>query len=157
MKDISAALAQWGQDEINQLEREQRYELALNGEPIPLTVEDVEITSEDIPGWSVAREGNLTVALDINVTDELKKEGVARDLVNRIQNLRKDQGLDVQDKISVRVERGNALIDDAIETHKAYISQETQATELVLVDTLSEATTLEMDEGIVKLAVTAAK
>ena len=154
MKDISAALARWGQNEINQLEREQHYPLALNGEHIPLTVDDVEITSEDIPGWSVAREGNLTVALDINVTDELKKEGVARDLVNRIQNLRKDQGLDVQDKISVRVERGNTLVDDAIQTHKTYICQETQAVELVLVDTLSEATTLEMDDGVVKVKVT---
>ena len=155
MKDISAALAQWGQDEINQLEREQRYELALNGEPIPLTVEDVEITSEDIPGWSVAREGNLTVALDINVTDELRKEGVARDLVNRIQNLRKDQGLDVQDKIRVRVERGNPEVDEAIQSHKAYICQETQAVELILTDdTLSEATTLEMDEAVVKIRLT---
>ena len=154
MKDISAALAQWGQKEINQLERDQRYELALNGEHIPLTVEDVEITSEDIPGWSVAREGNLTVALDINVTDELKKEGVARDLVNRIQNLRKDQGLDVQDKIRVQVERGNALVDEAIEAHKAYICQEIQAVELTLTnDTLSDATTLEMDETVVKIKV----
>ena len=158
MKDISAALAQWGQQEINQLEREQHYELALNGEQIPLTVEDVEITSEDIPGWSVAREGNLTVALDINVTDDLKKEGVARDLVNRIQNLRKDQGLDVQDKIRVQVERGNALVDEAIQTHKAYICQETQAVELTLTDdTLSDAAALEMDEGVVKLALTVVK
>ena len=155
MKDISAALAQWGQEEINQLEREQRYELALNGEHIPLTVEDVEITSEDIPGWSVAREGTLTVALDINVTDELKKEGVARDLVNRIQNLRKDQGLDVQDKIRVRVEQGNPMVDEAIRAHKAYICQETQALELLLTDdTLSNATALEMDEATVKINLT---
>ncbi len=150
-KEISEALAQWGADEINQLEREQRYELVLNGTSVPLTLEDVEISSEDIPGWSVAREGNLTVALDITVTDELKKEGVARDLVNRIQNLRKDQGLDVQDKIKIQVEQGNALVDAAIQAHKAYICQETQATELLLVDTLSEATALEMDEGVVKV------
>ena len=154
MKDISAALAQWGPEEINQLEREQRYELALNGEAIPLTVEDVEITSEDIPGWSVAREGNLTVALDINLTDELRREGMARDLVNRIQNLRKDQGLDVQDKIRVRIERGNSLVDEAIEVHKEYICQETQAVELSLTDdTLSEATALEMDEVKVNVRV----
>ena len=151
MKDIAKALAQWGPDEINQLEREQCYELPLNGEAISLTLEDVEISSEDIPGWSVAREGNLTVALDITVTDELKKEGVARDLVNRIQNLRKDQGLDVQDKIEIQVERGNDLMDAAIQAHKAYICQETQARELQLVDTLSEATALEMDEGEVKI------
>ena len=153
VKEIAKALAQWGSDEINQLEREQRYELALNGESVPLTLEDVEISSEDIPGWSVAREGNLTVALDITVTDELKKEGVARDLVNRIQNLRKDQGLEVQDKIQIRVVQGNALVDEAIQTHKAYICQETQAVELTLTnDTLSDAAALEMDEGVVKLA-----
>jgi isoleucyl-tRNA synthetase len=152
MKEISKALAQWGADEINQLEREQRYELALNGESVPLTLEDVEISSEDIPGWSVAREGNLTVALDITVTDELKKEGVARDLVNRIQNLRKDQGLEVQDKIEISVKQGNALVDAAIQAHKAYICQETQATELQLVNTLSDATALEMDEGVVAVS-----
>ncbi len=151
MKDISAALAQWGQDEINQLEREQRYELSLGDTQVPLTVEDVEITSEDIPGWSVAREGNLTVALDINITDELKREGMARDLVNRIQNLRKDQGLEVQDKIQVSVEQGNQLVDEAVEAHRSYISQEVQATELSLVDTLADATTLEMDEVEVKV------
>ncbi len=158
MKEIAKALAQWGSDEINQLEREQRYELALNGESVPLTLEDVEISSEDIPGWSVAREGNLTVALDITVTDELKKEGVARDLVNRIQNLRKDQGLEVQDKIQIRVVQGNVLVDAAIQAHKAYICQETQAVELSLTDnTLSEATTLEMDEGMVKVSLEVVK
>ena len=155
MKDISAALAQWGQPEINQLEQEQRYELALNGESIPLTMEDVEITSEDIPGWSVAREGSLTVALDIHVTDELRKEGVARDLVNRLQNLRKDKGLDVQDKIRIEVERGNPWLEEAIQIHKTYICQETQAVELALADdTLSEASTLEMDDGLVKVSLT---
>ncbi len=153
VKEIAKALTQWGTDEINQLEREQRYELALNGEAISLTLEDVEISSEDIPGWSVAREGSLTVALDITVTDELKKEGVARDLVNRIQNLRKNQGLEVQDKIEISVKQGNALVDAAIQAHKAYICQETQAVELTLTDnTLSDATTLEMDEGTVKVS-----
>ena len=155
MKHISSALAQWGQAEINQLEQEQRYELALNGEHIPLTLEDVEISSEDIPGWSVAREGNLTVALDITVTDELRMEGVARDLVNRLQNLRKDRGLDVQDKIRIQVEQGNEWVDSAIQAHKAYICQETQAVELSLVDhTLSEAATLEMDDGAIKVDLT---
>ena len=158
VKEIAKALTQWGSDEINQLEREQHYELPLNGEAISLTLEDVEINSEDIPGWSVAREGNLTVALDITVTDELKKEGVARDLVNRIQNLRKDQGLEVQDKIKISVKQGNALVDEAIQVHKAYICQETQAVELTLTDdTLSDAAALEMDEGVVRLALTVVK
>ena len=155
MKYISSALAEWGQAEINQLEQEQRYELALSGEHIPLTLEDVEISSEDIPGWSVARGGNLTVALDITVTDELRMEGVARDLVNRLQNLRKDRGLEVQDKIRIQIEQGNAGVDSAIQAHKAYICQETQAVELSLVDhTLSEAATLEMDDGAIKVNLT---
>ena len=153
MKEITQALTQWGQDEINQLEKAQQRELALADGSIFLTPEDVEITSEDIPGWSVAREGNLTVALDINVTDELKQEGLARDLVNRIQNLRKDRGLEVQDKINIQVERHEDFVNDAIETYKSYICQETQALELVVVDQLPEATALLMDDVEVRVRV----
>ena len=153
MKEITQALTQWGQAEINQLEKAQQRELALADGSISLTPEDVEITSEDIPGWSVAREGNLTVALDINVTDELKQEGLARDLVNRIQNLRKDEGLEVQDKISIQIERHEDFVNDAIETYKSYICQETQALELVVVDQLPEATTLLMDDVEVKVRI----
>ncbi|MGB3588164.1 MAG: class I tRNA ligase family protein, partial [Tunicatimonas sp.] len=153
MKDISKAVAQMGQEEINRLEQEQRYELALPQERIMLTTEDVEITSEDIPGWSVAREGNVTVALDITITEELRQEGLARDLVNRIQNLRKDQGLDVQDKIRVKIERGDALLNDTVLSYKDYICQETQALELSTVDTLSTGTSLEIDDLSVKILV----
>ena len=153
MKEITQALAQWGQAEINQLEKAQQRELALTDGSISLTPEDVEITSEDIPGWSVAREGNLTVALDINVTDELKQEGLARDLVNRIQNLRKDMGLEVQDKINIQVERHEDFVNEAIETYKSYICQETQALELAVVNQLPEATALLMDDVEVKVRV----
>ena len=153
MKEITQALAQWGQAEINQLEQAQQRELALTDGSISLTPEDVEITSEDIPGWSVAREGNLTVALDINVTDELKQEGLARDLVNRIQNLRKDRGLEVQDKINIQVERHEDFVNDAIETYKSYICQETQAMELIMVDQLAEATALAMDDVEIKVKI----
>ncbi|MEM9830550.1 MAG: isoleucine--tRNA ligase [Bacteroidota bacterium] len=154
MKDISKAVAQMGQEEINRLEQEQKYELALPQERITLTTEDVEITSEDIPGWSVAREGNITVALDITITEELRQEGLARDLVNRIQNLRKDRGLDVQDKIRVKIAKGDELLNEAIRNHREYICQETQAVELSLANTLSDGTSLEIDDITVSIALT---
>ncbi|WP_277485131.1 isoleucine--tRNA ligase [Catalinimonas alkaloidigena] len=161
MKEISAAVAQMGQEEINQLERENYYELALSDQAIALTVEDVEITSEDIPGWSVAREGNITVALDITVTDELKKEGLARDLVNRIQNLRKDMGLEVQDKIKISIENGDgSLMSEAIQLHKDYICTETQALSLNIVDQgdtaqLADASLLDLDDQQVRIKIEA--
>ncbi len=154
MKDITSAIANMGQAEINRLEQEQQYELDLPDERIKLTMEDVEITSEDIPGWSVAREGNITVALDIHVTDELRKEGIARDLVNRIQNLRKEMGLDVQDKIKVSIEKSDELVNAAIQTHKDYICAETQALSLILTEQLNhEAKVLDMDDRQLKIKI----
>lgn len=156
MKDITAAIAKMGQHEINLLEKEQQYEISLAGERIRLTTEDVEITSEDIPGWSVAKEGNITVALDIHVTDELRKEGIARDLVNRIQNLRKDLGLEVQDKIHISIEKSDPLIAEAIQAYMTYICTETQAQSLQIVDQLpedSEILTLDDMELKIKIVV----
>jgi len=154
MKDISAAVAQMGQEEINRLEQEQQYELALPKERIILTTDDVEITSEDIPGWSVAREGNMTVALDITITEELRQEGIARDLVNRIQNLRKDQGLDVQDKIRVKIKTDDNSVQQAVQAYREYISTETQATSLELVDHLEEGQEVKMDEFELRIQIT---
>ncbi|MEM9674620.1 MAG: DUF5915 domain-containing protein, partial [Bacteroidota bacterium] len=154
MKDISAAVAQMGQEEINRLEQEQQYELALPKERITLTTDDVEITSEDIPGWSVAREGNMTVALDITITEELRQEGIARDLVNRIQNLRKDQGLDVQDKIQVKIKTDHTSVQQAVQAYWEYISTETQATSLELVDHLEKGQEITMDEFELKIQIT---
>ena len=154
MKDITAAVAQLGQAEIRQLEREQQLKLALKDESVVLTPEDVEITSEDIPGWSVASEGDITVALDITITDELKKEGMARDLVNRVQNLRKEMGLEVQDKIWIRIEKSIPLFNEAVETNKQYICNETQALRLEWVDHLDgEHTLLEIDELLIKIKI----
>nr|WKN38963.1 isoleucine--tRNA ligase [Tunicatimonas sp. TK19036] len=154
MKDISAAVAQMGQEEINRLEKEQQYELALPKERITLTAEDVEITSEDIPGWSVAREGNITVALDITITEELRQEGIARDLVNRIQNLRKDQGLDVQDKIHVQIKTDDVPVQQAIQAYQGYIGTETQAISLDLVNQLTEGQEVMMDEFTLMIHIT---
>jgi isoleucyl-tRNA synthetase len=152
MKEISGAINQFTAEDINKIEKEGEYTLNLNSNPVVLTREDVEISFEDIPGWTVASDKNLTVALDITITDELRKEGLARDVVNRIQNIRKDQGLDVQDKIDVAVEDTADLLSEAIEDYSSYICQETQAVDLSKVSTL-EADGLELDIDEFKLNV----
>ena len=146
VKLIAAAISQWGQEDIATIERNGTINLELEGEQVTLSLEDVEISSEDIPGWSVASEGKTTVALDITITEELRQEGVARDLVNRVQNLRKDMGLDVQDKIDIRVLSNEAIINNALSSNKAYICEETQALSIDLVDTLSNGQTVEIDD-----------
>jgi isoleucyl-tRNA synthetase len=105
MKDISVALAAYSQEEIQCFEASGTGEITAGGERIVLHEDDVEITSEDIPGWLVANEGKLTVALDVNITQELKDEGIAREFVNRIQNIRKDSGFEVTDKIAVEIQQ----------------------------------------------------
>ncbi|MCH8319254.1 MAG: class I tRNA ligase family protein, partial [Bacteroidetes bacterium] len=128
MKLLAAAINNMRQEDIAQLERDGNYVIKLNRKKITLTLEDVEISFDDIPGWSVAGVEGITVALDINITDELRQEGIARELVNRIQNLRKDMGFEVQDKINIRVEKNStSMINAAIELHKEYICKETLA------------------------------
>ncbi|MEP2024910.1 MAG: isoleucine--tRNA ligase [Reichenbachiella sp.] len=146
MKDISQKIATFTKEDIAQLEANNKFELDLGDQKISLTLEDVEISSQDIPGWLVASENGLTVALDIQLSEELKQEGVARDLVNRIQNLRKDNGLEVQDKIAVQLQSSDELLNASVEAFKSYICQETQANELTLVSALDGGQALEMDE-----------
>ena len=146
MKAIAGALAQLNKDGISQFEREENYELNLGEEFINLTLEDVEISSEDIPGWLVANEGNLTVALDVNISEELKQEGIARDMVNRIQNLRKDMGMEVQDKIAITIGSSDEVIKKSLTNFKTYICEETQAKELDFSENDDGSELLEMDE-----------
>jgi isoleucyl-tRNA synthetase len=146
MKEISTAINQFSAEDISRIENDNEYLLNLNGNPITLTREDVEITFDDIPGWTVASDKNVTVALDITITDELREEGLARDVVNRVQNLRKDQGLDVQDKIQIDIRNTNDLLISAIEGYKEYICQETQALELQILPELEDTLELEIDE-----------
>ena len=155
MKLVAAAIGQWTKAEIAEIEKNGTINISLEGEPASLLLEDVEISSEDIPGWSVASEGKVTVALDISITDELRAEGIARDFVNRIQNLRKDMGLDVQDKINIQVAKNDALINDALTANATYVCEETQALSLTIVDSLSEVQSVEIDEWTleVKIAV----
>lgn len=146
MKLITGQINQWGQEEIANIEKNGTYDLNLEGETLQLVLEDVEISSEDIPGWSVASEGKVTVALDITLDDALRQEGLARDVVNRVQNLRKDMGLDVQDKINIRVVAGESLVDTALKNNGDYICQETQALSLELVKTIENGHSVEIDE-----------
>ncbi|HRW63735.1 MAG TPA: DUF5915 domain-containing protein, partial [Bacteroidales bacterium] len=149
MKEISQAVAQMTQEDIVTFERNENYELTVNSEKINLTLEDVEIISEDIPGWLVANDGKLTVALDINVTEDLREEGIAREFVNRIQNLRKESNFDVTDKIEVKIQK-HELINTAIEKHKDYISSQTLARTIDLVEKFeqNEVHLVEIDDEI---------
>ncbi len=130
MKAISGIINGFTKDDIVAIERDGEYKIDADGEEIILTLEDVEITSQDIPGWMVASEGGLTVALDITITDELRKEGLSRDMVNRIQNQRKDKGLEVQDKIKVTYNTSDNMMQAALEDFADYIKTETQALSL---------------------------
>ncbi|MTI30042.1 isoleucine--tRNA ligase [Xanthovirga aplysinae] len=146
MKEIAAFINKMEQEDITLLEKEQKFAIQLTDTTIELSLDDVEISSEDIPGWLVANEGTLTVALDITISDTLRKEGIARELVNRIQNLRKDMGLDVQDKIQISIQQNEELVNAALNVNKDYICTETQAHSLELLSEVSGAQELDMDE-----------
>jgi len=149
MKMISGEIAKMGQDDIALFEKEQAFVINVNGEEISLSLDDVEILSEDIPGWLVASEGHLTVALDINVTEELREEGVAREFINRIQNLRKESGLDVTDKIILTIQKHDA-INSAINKFNDYIATQTLAEQILLVEKCNEldAKSVEIEDGV---------
>jgi len=150
MKAISTAVAEMNQTDISKLEREGKFTLNLPEGPIEIVVKDVEILSEDIPGWLVANEGKFTVALDVTVSDELRNEGIARELINRIQNIRKETGFDVTDKINIKILKHSA-INNAVEIHRDYIASQTLAKEIVLVDSepAGAVTNIEIDTDII--------
>lgn len=146
MRFVVAALQNWGPAEIAQIEREGHFKLAVEGEEIDLLLEEVLISSQDIPGWSVASDQGVTVALDVTLTEELKQEGIARDLVNRIQNLRKEMGLDVQDKIKLQLADSNSVVNASISLFGGYIQEETQAISLSVGNLEGDVTVLDMDD-----------
>ncbi len=150
MKEIAQAMTGFGKAEIVEIEREGQYLLALPTGDVKLELEDVEIITEDMPGWLVANEGKLTVALDITVTDELLREGIARELVNRIQNIRKSNGYEIVDKIVVEIE-SREEIAEAVKEYANYIASQTLANSVVLVDSLTDATELEFEDYAVKI------
>jgi isoleucyl-tRNA synthetase len=150
MKEIAQTLSKFSQEDIACIESADSYEITVGGEKIVLQPDDVEITSEDIPGWLVASDGKLTVALDVNITQELKDEGIAREFVNRIQNLRKESGFEVTDKIAVEIQRHD-LINASVENFSDYIASQTLARSVKLVDMtdISDAQAVEIDENVI--------
>ncbi len=144
MRFIAAEVQKFNQEDINKIEKDKNILLAINGKDITLELSDVEISSKDIEGWLVANEGSLTVALDVTISEDLRKEGVARELVNRIQNARKDTGLEVTDKIKLTVLNFENL-HQSISENREYIMSETLTKELVFVDELKYGTEIEFD------------
>ena len=152
MKDVNAAVTALSQEQIAVLETGHLPLTLPTGDQVTVDLEDVEIFSEDIPGWTVANEGSLTVALDITITDELRSEGVARELVKRIQGLRKESGFEITDRIRVQLTH-TPETDQAVAAFGAYISKQVQADELTLVDALASATELDLDGIKVNIAI----
>ncbi len=153
MKELGQKIRNFHHDEIQVLEQGSQLEVHVGDQTVYLTEEDVEIVSEDIPGWSVANEGAITVALDITITEDLKQEGIARDVVNRVQNLRKEMGLNVQDKINIVIEKNNNLVNRALESNQEYICKETQALSLEIAEELTDGKLLEMDDIKLKVKI----
>ncbi len=146
MKAVAAQVNAMSQEAIAELEKNGTYAFTLSdGSNVVIESSDVDIYSEDIPGWLVANEGRLTVALEVTLTDELRREGIARELVNRIQNLRKSSGFEITDKISITISK-NPQTDDAVTEYKDYICNQVLGTRLTLVDTVEDGTELSFDD-----------
>jgi len=153
MKTVVAKIQNFNKDDIEKIEKEGEINIEFNGKYITLAESDVEITSQDIEGWLVANQGNLTVALDISLTEELQKEGIARELVNRIQNLRKDSGLEVTDKIKLYLQK-DGIVENAALENADYIKNETLTKELIFEDKLTEGIDINFDQIKSKLLIT---
>ena len=152
MKQVANAIAEMSQKDIASLERNDNFTLNVEGQEVAITTADVEINSEDIPGWLVANEGKYTVALDINVTPELVEEGIAREFVNRIQNIRKDSNFDITDRIRVKIQSA-AELDTAIDHYRNYICGQTLANSIEIVDKVDGGTEIEVNEVNVNILV----
>lgn len=150
MKQVSDAIIGFSQEDINILEKQGSKELVIESQKVVVNIDDVEIMSEDIPGWLVSNEGRLTVALDITITEALRQEGIAREFINRIQNIRKDSGFIVTDKIHVTI-KTHPDINEAINTFKEYIGQQTLALSINLTDKMeqNENKLVEVDTNII--------
>ncbi|MGB5699411.1 isoleucine--tRNA ligase [Muriicola sp.] len=152
MKKIAQAVGMLKQEDIQQIEREGEISLAIENKNVILQLEEVEISSEDIEGWLVASSGGLTVALDVTINEDLKQEGIARELVNRIQNLRKESGFEVTDKIDIKVLK-DGFVEKAIESNMQYIKTETLTADLALEEQLETGTEIVFDEVNTRLLI----
>ena len=149
---ISNEIQKFSQEQINEIDAKGELSLVISGKSIILTSQDVEISSQDIPGWLVANSNGITVALDITISEELKQEGIARELVNRIQNIRKDSGFEVTDKIKVQIQR-NGELEQAIKNNESYIKDETLTEELNFTDNLESGIEIEFDDIKTKILI----
>ncbi len=147
---VSKLIQNFSQDDIQNLEKNKTVEIEINGKNSILGIDEVEITSQDIEGWLVSSSDGLTVALDVTITTALKKEGIARELVNRIQNLRKDSGLEVTDKIQVKIQKDGA-VEQAVLDNLNYVKNETLATTLHFEEILEQGMEVAFDEINTKL------
>ena len=150
MKLIANAIKAFNSDDIKKIEQNGVLDVEINGKNVTLELEDVEITSQDIEGWLVANEGSLTVALDVTISDDLRKEGIARELINRIQNLRKDSGFEVTDRIDVMLQKDDHVIN-AVNANMTYIKTETLTNELEIIDKLDSGIEITFDDVNTKL------
>lgn len=150
MKLVAGAVNGFSADDIKKIEQNGEIDIDINGKNVKLVREDVEIKSQDIEGWLVANEGALTVALDVTITDELRQEGIARELVNRIQNLRKDSGFEVTDRIDVRLQKEDSIMQ-AVSTNLEYIKTETLTEELEIMDNVNNGIEIAFDDINTKL------
>ena len=151
MKGIAAYMNELSQEDIAKLESTGSLRFAVEGQDVEVDSSDVEIISEDIPGWLVSNEGNLTVALEVELTDELRQEGMARELINRIQNLRKESGLEITDRINVVVS-SNTNTDEAIANFKDYIKGQVLASDITIAD--NEGVETDFDEFKLNITIT---
>jgi isoleucyl-tRNA synthetase len=150
---IAKEIQSFSQEQINQLDKAGSIAIVISGNSITLSLEDVEISSQDIEGWLVANSNGITVALDITISEELKQEGIARELVNRIQNIRKDSGFEVTDKIKVHLQK-NSELENAVKANEAYIKSETLTETLVFEENINNGTEIEFDEIKTKISIT---
>jgi isoleucyl-tRNA synthetase len=150
MKAIAAEVSKLGQEDIQKMEREGELMLQLENKTVNLQLTDVDISSQDIEGWLVASSGALTVALDVTIDETLKKEGIARELVNRIQNLRKESGFEVTDKIDIKILK-DGLVENAVSSNEDYIKTETLTAELNFEEKLEEGIAIAFDDVNTKL------
>lgn len=153
MKAIAGKVMNFTSEDINKIEQNGSFDVEINGKNIILERDDVEITSQDIEGWLVANEGSLTVALDVTISDELRKEGIARELVNRIQNLRKDSGFEVTDRIDVKLQK-DEQVKQAVDSNIEYIKTETLTEELEIIDQINNGIEIAFDDVNTKLSIT---
>ena len=150
MKVVANTINALKQEDIQKIEQEGELSFQIEDKSINLQLSDVEITSQDIEGWLVASSGSLTVALDITIDEKLKKEGIARELVNRIQNLRKESGFEVTDKISLQILK-DGYVEDAVANNEDYIKSETLTTELIYKEHLDKGVEINFDDVNTKL------